>query len=78
MCRNPDIYKQNTRGITNLYESDIYKQHYNFSDERTITYNMISCFGFLICNTSLTLTPCSVSEIEEEEEEKEEVARGRG
>lgn len=75
MCRNPDIYKQNTRGITNLYESDIYKKHYNFSDERTITYNMISCF--LICNTSLILTPRSVSEIEEEEEEKE-VVRGRG
>lgn len=57
---------------TYLHESDL--NNFTFlAYERTITNKMISCFGFLNCNTSLTLTPCFVSEIEEEKE----VTRGR-
>lgn len=73
MFSNDVFYdKENTRDI---YMKVIFINSITFSAyERTITYKMITCFGFLTGNTSLTLTPRSVLEIEEEEE----VARGWG
>lgn len=64
------ITTNKTQGGLQIYMKDILTNNITFLANEIITYKIISCFGFLICNTSLTLTPRSVSELEEEKKKK--------